>query len=382
MRLVIAGVLVVSAVASVSAQTPVSLSSLNGQRASSETDGGKRPQGIVAGNNPWLLAGEVSLRPLAGGNDFNEQWLFSSAKIVHEIPFSGRLLGGVHVPVMANLADVVANLGNGTKQDSLDAAVQALTTSADGLNVGVFPYWPLGKQASDLRPTLFAGIAAKMNSVPLGEEKEEENQDAQTLLSGRFLTGIELAVGQPTDGEKPLTLSLAGVLSTFSAEAYENIFHERRSKLMSVEFTAILPLRTGMGVLFEGVGVEKRKPSFRLGLLIAAGKAGDNQEEAVTPSTAATCTLTCMIQIIARGKFTAPVTVTVTQNSAPVVSAPSKCIFGPNTSDTCTFSAKPGSPVEVKSTGGKLVRDKQECPDHTCSFTPESQQTAIDINPD
>jgi hypothetical protein len=351
-------------------QTPSALATLSSTGSTQQVTGDLRSeQGLLAGNNPWLLAGEVSLKPLAGDGAFSEQWLLSSTKLVYQIPLEGTILGGAQFPVMANFADLVANLGTGTKADSLNAAAQALATGADGLNVGVFPYWPLARAEANLRTTLFAGVAAKLNSYPLGEE-----EGTQSLLAGRFSGGIEFALGQLTGGSKPLTITLAGVLSKFSATAYEKIFDERRSSLMSAEFTAILPLRTGAGVLFEGVGIESRRPAFRLGMVLAGG--GKAPQEAASPSRqdAGACSPNCIITIRAASGLNSSATVTVIQDDAAVTATTGPCNLT-EAGQTCVFPVKPKQPAEIKLTGTNVTLGGSGCNELKCTLIPSGNAT-------
>jgi len=359
--------LIVSFLASIafinaSGQTPVSVSRLAG-RPPTTPGGDVRTAGVVAGNNPWLLAADLSIKPLAGGGGFSEQWLLSAAKVVYDLPLDGDVLGGAHFPIMANLADILPNLGEGSKKDSLDAAIQSLVTSSDGINVGVYPFWPLTNKLFGVRATVFTGISAKWN-----EFNDTTANTKQTLLTGRFSGGLEFSIGDETDGKKPLTVSLSAVHSRFGADAYQAVFKERRSTLNSAELTAILPIQTGVGILFEGIGVEQKKPAFRLGLLMAGGKKSPAETETSRQTPTVACANGCKVTVKTAGNLPADAHITTDPTPDVLSINPQDCVLRQDGS-TCTFTVRSGKSITLKSTGGGVLFTGNGCNGGTCQVT-------------
>ena len=358
--------LIVSFLASIafinaSGQTPVSVSRLAGRPPTKP--GEKVPAGMPAGNNPWLLAADLSIKPLAGGGGFSEQWLLSAAKVVYDLPLDGDVLGGAHFPIMANLADILPNLGEGSKKDSLDAAIQSLVTSSDGINVGVYPFWPLTNKLFGVRATVFTGISAKWN-----EFNDTTANTKQTLLTGRFSGGLEFSIGDETDGKKPLTVSLSAVHSRFGADAYQAVFKERRSTLNSAELTAILPIQTGVGILFEGIGVEQKKPAFRLGLLMAGGKKSPAETETSRQTPTVACANGCKVTVKTAGNLPADAHITTDPTPDVLSINPQDCVLRQDGS-TCTFTVRSGKSITLKSTGGGVLFTGNGCNGGTCQVT-------------
>jgi hypothetical protein len=289
----------------------------------------RQTAGVISPSNPWSISAEVNIKSLAGDGKFSEQWLLTASKLTYEIPLDAE---NFHLAVLGNLAAVQSALGNGSKKDSVTAAIQSLTSSTDGLNVALFPYYDFPALPS-FQTSIFGFAAAKINSF-----RDTLGKNDETLLTGRFGAGIEFRIGKMTSEAKPLTLSLAAVNSRFGQEAYNAIFKERQSQINSIEGTALLPLSTSSGVLFELVGMDRARPSFRLGMIIGAAKKPEKPSD-ITAGRGDTCPEgKCTIEITpVRGDIAATVSVTGEVDSRK--------------GDPCTFPTVSVCNVVVKKAG-------------------------------
>jgi hypothetical protein len=231
--------------AGLTAQTP----------ASTINVAGPPPAAGLAANNPWMGA-QVGYK-FGNGGDF-ENSLLVTARLLYKIESP---LPRLQLPVMGNISDIRPREVSETGETW--GEVQSLLISAEGINLGIFPYFPL--HSTDLLLlTLHGGTSWKVNAYgsPVGE--------TEYLHQARISGGIELGVGRRADGRLPLTVSIAPVMSFFSADVYEGVFGERRRGLAHLEVTGIVPIGLGVGVLMEGLISSRSTSGFRAGIVLAA----------------------------------------------------------------------------------------------------------------
>jgi hypothetical protein len=346
------------------AQSPLTV----GNVGSSDASGFRITQALGPAN-PWIkwaVSGEAHIKSFTGGA-FGEQWLLAASKLTYEVPMG---TSPVHIPVMANLASIQSALGSGTKDDSLNAAISALTSSTDGLNVGVYPYWFLGSLGKALKPNFFLGASAKINSF-----KDTVAKTDETLLTGRFSAGLEFLVGDMPLGsdDKPLTISFTGVRSQFGSDTYRKITGTARSHIYSAELTSVLPISTNAGILFEAVTTQYAKPSFRIGMMVAATKTTTpNGTNAGDSHNAQGCPATGCAVIVDGSALDNGVSVTVTDATKhahpkrPKDGDPFACDLTTNTS--CTFIIPKNQKVTLTAPAGFTIGGDICVQDGGCSI--------------
>jgi hypothetical protein len=263
----------------------------------------------VSADNPWVLGTQLAAR-FAGEGEFTSSLLVGS-QFIYDLPFnraprtrSGagggtagpatgrvtpgrRFLTNFHLPVAANLGAVLGGLSDEKRDEQLAKATSALLSDAQGITFGLHPYGSL-PGTRNMRWTLFGEAGAKVNSLPPLDTADTRVE----LIQGRFSGGLETRIGDTTSTARPLTLSAALVGSVFSGRNYQRAFGEDRSSIMAAEFTAILPLQTGTGIVAEAVVAKGFRPAIRFGILLTparpASGGGGGQDLFGGPQTPAT----------------------------------------------------------------------------------------------
>jgi hypothetical protein len=230
----------------------------------------------VARNNPWVIATQIATR-FAGEGEFSSQLLVGS-QIVYDVPFAGGSLRGWHLPVAANLGAALEGLSDDDRDEQLGKASSALLSTAQGITFGLHPYRVLSDR-ENLLWTGFGSMAAKVNSLPAIDTTDSNVE----LIQGRFSSGVEVQVGDRT-AAVPLTLSAAFVANVFSGRDYSRAFGERRTWIPAGEFTAILPLRSGTGIVVESVIADRLRPSWRFGILLTPRGKGSDDDSVADPA--------------------------------------------------------------------------------------------------
>lgn len=258
---------------------------------STRGDPGRKIAGVPA-DNPWVLGTQLAAR-FAGEGEFTSSLLVGT-QFIYDLPFNrtratsprptrsgtapgtapsrGPLLTNLHLPVAANLGAVLGGLADENRAEQLAKATSALLSEAQGITFGLHPYGSL-RGTRNMHWTLFGEAGAKVNSLPPLDSADSKVE----LIQGRFSAGLETRIGDTTNTARPLTLSAALVGSVFSGRNYERAFGEDRSSIIAAEFTAILPLQTGTGILAEAVVANGFRPAIRFGVLLtpARGASGD-----------------------------------------------------------------------------------------------------------
>jgi hypothetical protein len=162
---------------------------------------------------------------------------------------------------MGNISKLKESISNATSQDELKSAVQEITMSTSGVNVGLYPYWVLS-ETKYFSFTLHGAAVYKLNSFQVA------SKDVQYLNQGRFSLGFEMGIGgKAANGRNPMTLSVAPATTVFSKTAYSTVFSENKSSISSLEITGVVPVGRGFGLLLESV--VSKTSIFRAGILIS-----------------------------------------------------------------------------------------------------------------
>jgi hypothetical protein len=264
-------------------------------------DAGTRAAGIAA-NNPWFGA-QIAHR--FGTDGEFESNLLAAGQFVYEIPFkrpeggtdvdptdptapkpsdttttakSNSFLENFRLPVVSNFGGKV---GPESAKDPVDAQVKELLSTATGVTAGLFPYYPLAKN-DNFMVTLHGLFAWRYNSLKphetattsgsaTGAGADTSGTDLVALHQVKTGAGLEVVIGDNTDGSGGLTVSVTPVYTRFAdKDAYKRAFGEERSGLGAIEVVGVIPVNKGVGVVIEGVAAQDGKRSFRAGLMLIA----------------------------------------------------------------------------------------------------------------
>lgn len=223
----------------------------------------------IPADNPWVLGTQLAAR-FAGEGEFASSLLVGT-QIIYDIPLERKglaLTSDFHLPVAANLGAVLGGLADDNRDEQLAKSTSALLSQAQGITFGLHPYGTLGA-SRNVRWTVFGEAGAKVNSLPPLDSADTRVE----LIQGRFAAGLETRIGASDTEARPLTVSAALVGSVFSGRNYRRAFGEDRSNIIAAEFTAILPLQTGTGIVAEAVVADGFRPALRFGILLTPARA-------------------------------------------------------------------------------------------------------------
>jgi hypothetical protein len=233
------------------------------------TDVAKTRAFMVPANNPWVLGTQLAAR-FAGEGEFASSLLVGT-QIIYDIPLERTALvkaTDFHLPVAANLGAVLGGLADENRDEQLAKSTSALLSRAQGITFGLHPYGTL-RASRNMRWTLFGEAGSKVNSLPPLDSADTRVE----LIQGRLAAGLETRIGDSLNAARPLTVSAALVGSFFSGRNYRRAFGEQRSNIIAAEFTAILPLQPGTGIVAEAVVADGFRPALRFGILLTPARA-------------------------------------------------------------------------------------------------------------
>lgn len=215
----------------------------------------------IAANNPWLGA-QVAYR--FGGTDEFASNLLVAGQIVYPIDLGKS---PVQLPVIGNVSTLAQTTGEGDRATDIEDQGKQLIGSAGGITLGLYPYAEL--HTSDYFLVTVHGLAAwRVNGLrPLGVDST--STDLIYLHQGKFGAGVELLIGNRGDGSAPLSISVTPTITVFGKDAYARAFGVERGSVSTLEVNGILPVGSGVGVVFEGVLVDNLPDAFRVGLLLS-----------------------------------------------------------------------------------------------------------------
>lgn len=215
----------------------------------------------ISANNFWLGA-QVGYK--FGSSDGFADNLLVSGRLLYDVDLGASKF---HLPVMGNISSLrdVFTSSPKTSEDTIKAKVQDLMISAQGINVGLYPYY-IAYSNEYFQFTLHGSATWKLNAF------KDKKDETQYLDQGRFSLGIEASIGKSGNGKYPLTVSVTPTYTFFDAEKYEKIFGENKRSITSLEITGVVPVGNGVGLLIESIVASKPFSAFRAGIIIAASR--------------------------------------------------------------------------------------------------------------
>jgi hypothetical protein len=225
----------------------------------------------AAANNPWYRLGAQFGYKVAGNDDFADALIASSRIVLQQLAFPSQS-PRVGLPVIGNLSKLNASLS----EDSVGSLVQKLMSTAEGMNVGLYPYVemfdPSVNKSTQL--TFYGSAVWKLNA---GRDRTDSASFA--FHQGRFSAGADLNLLIAQGSELPVSLSGEIAVTTFRAQDYHRVTGRSRSKLTSLELTGILPVRSDLGLLGQVAlplsDIPEDKSLFRVGFMYVPKGQGD-----------------------------------------------------------------------------------------------------------
>ena len=238
---------------------------VNGQTAFSVLNSGSRSNvaGGLAANNPWVGA---QVGYLFGDSKEFADNLLVSGRILYEIDLNSDKF---KLPVVGNISNIIKSkvgFEAGESKDKLDSEVKGLMTSNQGLHVGLYPYYLIKK--SETFSLIAHGVAGwKLNGL-----QDTVNNKVTYLNQGRFSAGVEFGIGRSNAEKIPLTISITPTFTIFDKNEYKGVFGVEKSTISTLELTCVVPLKKGIGVMFEDIVPLSKGMSnvFRVGLIFTA----------------------------------------------------------------------------------------------------------------
>jgi hypothetical protein len=227
--------------------------------------GGGASAGGAAVNNPWVGAQVV--------HRFTDEAGFADNIVV-----SGRALynmtldsaGRWNLPFMGTVGDL------GSSMDSLASKFDQLLLSNEGATVGAFPYFIAHQRnrpngAADVVVTFHGVAALRANRFRPSSAATTDTATVTVTQMRVSPVGVELALGDQSDGKPTFTLSVAPMFTWFlDGKAYKKAFAEDAKLLRAAEITTIIPLGRGFGFLAEAVVTGGSRNAIRAGFIAAA----------------------------------------------------------------------------------------------------------------
>jgi hypothetical protein len=227
------------------------------------------PGGGPAPNNPWYAAGFQLGHRLAGSGDFADD-LVASGRAVLSLKTktigkdSTRVFG---LPLIGNIGKLRSKVPDDI--EGLKKEASKLLATTEGINVGVYPYWELRKARSTENAALGLDVTFYLSGTGRINQLRDRVDTTQTfmLMRGRLSAGFDFGI-RHKDFEQPISISSELAVSLFSADRYLRAFGDRRSNIVSVDVTAIIPIG-GFGLLAEGSFASRLSPNWRIGIIVA-----------------------------------------------------------------------------------------------------------------
>ena len=242
------------------AQSPAALANVTGNPE-------QAAQGIAA-NNPWF--GVQVVHRFGESDDFSSN-LLTAGQFVYDIDMGASK---VHLPVISNFGGKIAAAEDPTDlAEGIKDQLKELLQSTAGITAGLFPYVQVVEKPVFML-TLHGMAAWKYNGLkPYGEATTVAAADDAEIVhlhQGKFGVGAEVILGKRDDGPAVATASISPVWLVMGKDAYKRAFGEEQSRIFAIELLGILPIRKGLGLVFEGVLGQDSNRAFRAGLMLAA----------------------------------------------------------------------------------------------------------------
>lgn len=223
-------------------------------------------------NNPWVVAGAQVGYKFSGNSDFADGLLASSRIGLQTLRFPGQS-ARVGLPLIGNISRLSPGLGT----DSVGSIADRLTNTAEGINVGLYPYYESIDRSGGgpVQVTFYGSTVWKLNAA-----KDRNDSSTVYLNQGRFTMGMGVDLYIAENNTMPLSLSIEPVLTMVNADAFERVTGRRENRLYSVELTGVMPIGNNMGLLAQLGAPDEGKTLFRVGVIYVASPAnGDDDDE-------------------------------------------------------------------------------------------------------
>jgi hypothetical protein len=217
----------------------------------------------TAANNEWFQAGAQLGYRIDGNANFEEDLIASGRVVLQQYSYPG-MSPNIGFPVIGN----VSKLTPGLTKDSVSSLVQRMMNTAEGLNIGLYPYWEFRPRGNGwARATMFGSAVYKANAG-----RDRVDSSAVTVNQGRISVGVgtDLFVA----GKMPLTLSAELSGTFFDGRAFRRITATDRefNRFLTLELTGIAPLGESFGFLGQFAAPTEGKRMFRVGLIYTVSK--------------------------------------------------------------------------------------------------------------
>lgn len=237
----------------------------NGQTAFSVINSGSRSNvaGGLAAKNPWVGA---QVGYLFGDSEEFADNLLVSGRILYDIDLNSEKF---ELPVVGNISSIIKSkvgFEEGDGKEKLDSEVKELMTSNQGLHIGLYPYYRI--KTGETFSLIAHGVAGwKLNGL-----QDTVNNKVTYLNQGRFSAGLEFGIGRSTADKIPLTISITPTVAIFDKNEYREVFGVAKSYTGTLELTCVVPLKKGIGVMFEDIVPLSKGVSnvFRVGIIFTA----------------------------------------------------------------------------------------------------------------
>lgn len=165
-----------------------------------------------------------------------------------------------------NIIGNIAKFSSALDKENLSTDLRELSQSEQGFIVGFEPIFTLIKKTEGTKAklNLYGNLAYKVNNFQnINEEKENG-----TLSQARFLAGVEFEGVEFSDGNGTLYASIEAGGNFFDSNQYVKIFNEKKSSLLFVESTFIMPISGKFGLMFKYTITQYSTPAFGSGIII------------------------------------------------------------------------------------------------------------------
>jgi hypothetical protein len=216
-------------------------------------------------NNPWIVAGAQIGYKFSGNSDFADGLLASSRIGLQTLRFPGQG-NRVGLPLIGNLSRLSPGLGT----DSIGSISDRLTNTAEGINVGLYPYFESidRTKGGPAQVTFYGSTVWKLNAA-----RDRTDSSTVYLNQGRFTMGVGVDLYIAENNTMPVSFSIEPVLTLVSADAFERVTGRRENRIYSVELTGVLPIGNNMGLLAQLGAPDDGETLFRVGVIYVASPA-------------------------------------------------------------------------------------------------------------
>jgi hypothetical protein len=220
----------------------------------------------------------LAAAPPGGGGSVSEQSYWVGASIGYNVNKSGgsanNIIGAAAVTINpvtkkifnADLA-IVGNIGNFVStqtKDDIASNISKLSQANNGLNIGLSATWKLNDPKDTVNALRFFALSGyQLNAF----QKVGPDTTSVSLSQWRNTAGFEFE-GLPFKNGGVMHFGVAATLGIFDQTAYQQIFMNKKSNILSLDASIILPLSKQFGFVFEGTYSQYTTPVYLIGVVI------------------------------------------------------------------------------------------------------------------